>query len=64
MEKKPTLNVEKLIGLATSFSLIVGFLALLGAVLAFFSSAFLAAGLNLIAAALGFGLFSVAVLSN
>ena len=64
MNRKPVRNIEKLIGWTTSFSLIVGILALLGAVVAFFSGEYSAVGLNLIAAALGFGLFSVAVLNN
>jgi uncharacterized membrane-anchored protein len=62
MNRKPVRNIEKLIGWTTSLSLVVGFLALLGAIAAFFSGDYAAVGLNLIAAALGFGLFSVAVL--
>ena len=64
MNRKPVRNIEKLIGWTTSFSLVVGFVALLGAIVAFFSGEYAAVGLNLIAAALGFGLFSVAVLNG
>ncbi|MFN2235205.1 MAG: hypothetical protein ACK2U1_13345 [Anaerolineales bacterium] len=64
MNRKPVRIIEKLIGWTTSFCLIVGFLALLGAIAAFFSGDYAAVGLNLIAAALGFGLFSVAVLNG
>ena len=64
MNRKPVRNIEKLIGWTASFCLIVGVLALLGAIAAFLSGDYAAVGLNLIAAALGFGLFSVAVLSD
>lgn len=56
-------DVEKIVGIATFFSLTVGFMALLAAIVMFFSGEYSAAGLNLIAAALGFGLFSAAILN-
>jgi len=63
MKRKPVLNMEKFVGLAASLSMVVGILALFGAVMMFFSGDYLVASLNLIAASLGFGLFLVAVLS-
>lgn len=56
------MKVENLIGIATISSLIIGFIAILVAIVAFFSGDYSAAGLSLIASALGFGLFSVALL--
>ena len=55
---------EKYIGIAATFSNIVDFIALLVAIVAFFSSDYSAAGLSLIAAALAFGLVSVAILKG
>lgn len=43
---------------------VVGFIALLVAIIAFLSSEYSAAGLSLIAAALGFGLVSVTILKG
>lgn len=56
------MKVENLVGIATISSLIIGFIAILVAIVAFFSGDYSAAGLSLIASALGFGLFSVALL--
>jgi len=56
--------VEKLVGIAVLFSIAVGFIALLVAMAAFLSGEYSAAGLSLIAAALGFGLVSVALLQG
>jgi len=56
--------VEKLIGMTAIFSVVVGFVALLVALASFLSSDYSAAGLSLIAAALGFGLFSHAALNS
>jgi hypothetical protein len=64
MDRKRVSTVENLVGVAAIASLIVGFIAVLVAVIAFLSGDFSAAGLSLIAAALGFGLFSVAVLNG
>jgi hypothetical protein len=64
MDRKRVSTVENLVGVAAISSLIVGFIAVLVAVIAFLSGDFSAAGLSLIAAALGFGLFSVAVLNG
>jgi hypothetical protein len=64
MDRKRVSTVENLVGVAAIASLIVGFVAVLVAVIAFLSGDFSAAGLSLIAAALGFGLFSVAVLNG
>lgn len=64
MDKKSIRNVENLVGVATSFCLIVGFIALLVTIVSFVSGDYSAAGLSLIAAALGFGLFSAAVLND
>jgi hypothetical protein len=64
MDRKRVGTVENLVGVAAISSLIVGFIAVLVAVIAFLSGDFSAAGLSLIAAALGFGLFSVAVLNG
>jgi hypothetical protein len=63
MKRKPVLDMEKFVGLGASLSMVVGILALFGAVMMFFSGDYLVASLNLIAAGLGFGLFLVAVLS-
>ena len=64
MDRNKIPMVEKLIGIATIFSVVAGFIALLVAVAAFMSSNYSAAGLSLIAAALGFGLASVAILKG
>ena len=64
MARKPIHQIEKLVGVAVLFSLVVGVIAFLAAILLFFSGEYSAAGICLIAAALTFGLFSVAVLSN
>ena len=64
MERNRITMVEKYIGITATFSSIVGFIALLVAVVAFFSSDYSAAGLSLIAAALGFGLVSQAILKS
>lgn len=64
MDRKRVGTVENLVGVAAISSLIVGFIAVLVAVVAFLSGDFSAAGQSLIAAALGFGLFSVAVLNG
>ena len=64
MDKKRIRKVENLVGVATIFSLIVGFIVLLVAIVSFVSGDYSAAGLSLIAAALGFGLFSVAVFND
>ena len=64
MKGTPGRNVEKFIGLAATLILLVGFLSLIGAVMALFSGENLAASLSLIAAALALGLFLVAVLSG
>ena len=64
MDNKNVRNIENLVGVAAIFSLIVGFIALLVAIVSFLSGEYSAAGLSLIAAALGFGLFSVAVLNS
>jgi len=63
MKGKPGSNVEKFVGLAAGLILLVGFLSLFGAVMAFFSSEYVAASLSLISAALGLGLFLIAALS-
>ena len=63
MKRNLVLDMEKFVGLAASLSMVVGILALFGAVMMFFSGDYLVASLNLIAAGLGFGLFLVAVLS-
>lgn len=64
MNRKRIPTVEKLIGIATIFSIVAGFIALLVAMFAFLSGEYFAAGLSLIAAALGFGLVSVAILKG
>jgi hypothetical protein len=64
MDRKRKSTVEKLIGIAATFSIVAGFIALLVAVAAFLSNEYSAAGLSLIAAALGFGLVSVAILKG
>jgi hypothetical protein len=64
MKEKPVRNVEKFIGLAAGLTLLVGFLSLIGTVMAFLSSDTLAASLSLIAAGLAFGLFLMAVLGG
>jgi len=64
MDRKRIPTVEKLIGIATIFSIVVGLTALLVAIAAFLSSEYSAAALSLIAAALGFGLVSVAILKG
>ena len=61
MDRKRIPMVEKLVGIAALFSVIVGFIALLVAIIAFLSGEYSAAGLSLIAAGLGFGLVSVAI---
>ena len=61
MDRKRIPMVEKLVGIAALFSVIVGFIALLVAIIAFLSGEYSAAGLSLIAAGLGFGLISVAI---
>jgi uncharacterized membrane-anchored protein len=57
-------SIENLIGLATMLCSVVGLLALLVAIVSFFSADYTAASVGLIAAALGFGLFSLAILSS
>ena len=64
MDRKRIAMVEKFIGIAAAFSIIIGFVALLVAMVAFLSNDYPAAGLSLIAAALGFGLVSVAILKS
>jgi hypothetical protein len=64
MDRKRVPMVEKLVGIAAIFSIVVGFIALLVATVAFLSGEYSAAGLSLIAAALGFGLVSVAILKG
>ena len=64
MDRKRFPMVEKLIGIAAIFSIVVGFIALLVAMVAFLSSEYSAAGLSLIAAALSFGLVSMAILKG
>jgi hypothetical protein len=61
MDRKRIPMVERLVGIAALFSVIVGFIALLVAIIAFLSGEYSAAGLSLIAAGLGFGLISVAI---
>ena len=62
MEGKPGRYVEKFVGLAAGLILVIGILALIGAVIAFLNREYLPASLDLIATALSFGLFLVAVL--
>ena len=64
MNRKRIPTVEKLVGIAVLFSIAVGFIALLVAMAAFLRGEYSAAGLSLIAAALGFGLVSVALLQG
>lgn len=64
MDREKIPMVEKLVGIAAIFGIVVGFIALLVAIFAFLSSEYLAAGLSLIAAALSFGLVSVAILKG
>ena len=64
MDREKIPMVEKLVGIAAIFSIVVGFVALLVAIFAFLSSEYSAAGLSLIAAALSFGLVSVAILKS
>ena len=64
MDRRRIPMVEKLIGITAIFSVVVGFIALLVALVAFFSNKYSAAGMSLIAAALGFGLVSVAILKS
>ena len=64
MTRKPIHPIEKLVGVAVLFSTVVGVIALLAAIVLFLSGEYSAAGINLVAAALGFGLPAVAVLSN
>ena len=64
MDRNTRTMVEKLIGIAAIFSNAVGLFAVLFAMIALLNSEFTAAGLSLIAAALGFGLFSIAALSH
>jgi hypothetical protein len=63
MKEKLQQMVEKFIGFSAGTVLVVSLLGLIGAVLAVLSGDYVAAGLALIAAALGFGLFLLAVLS-
>lgn len=62
--KRSEKKVENLVGLATIFDLVVGFIAILVAMVAFFSGDYSAAGISLIASALGFGLISIALLKR
>jgi hypothetical protein len=62
MDRKRITMVEKFIGIATTFSIAIGFTALLVAMVAFLSDDYSAAGLSLIAAALGFGMVCIAIL--
>lgn len=64
MDRNRRTTVEKLIGIAAIFNNAVGLFALLSAMVALVNGEFAAVGLSLIAAALGFGLFSIAALSN
>jgi hypothetical protein len=64
MDRKRIPMVEKLVGVAAIFSIVVGFTALLVAIFAFLSGEYSAAGLSLMAAALSFGLVSVAILKG
>ena len=64
MDRKRITTVEKFVGIAATFSNVVGFVALLVAMVAFLSNDYPATGLSLIAAALGFGLVSVAILKG
>lgn len=64
MDRKRVPMVEKLVGIAALFSVIVGFIAVLIAIVASLSGEYSAAGLSLIAAALGFGLVSIAILKG
>lgn len=64
MDRKRIPMVEKLVGIAALFSVIVGFIAVLIAIVASLSGEYSAAGLSLIAAALGFGLVSIAILKG
>lgn len=64
MEQKRTPMAEKAVGIAVLLCIVVGIVALLVAVVAFFSSEYSAAGLSLIAAALSFGLVSIAILKD
>lgn len=64
MDRKRLPMVEKLVGIAAIFSMVVGFIALLFGIVAFLSGEYSAAGLSLIAAALSFGLVSVAILKG
>lgn len=64
MYGKSVPKVENLVGVATLFSLLIGFIAVLVVIISLVSGDYSAAGLSLIAAALGFGLFSVAVLNR
>jgi hypothetical protein len=64
MDRKTAPTIENLVGVAAIFSLVVGFIAILVAIIAFFSGDYSATGLSLIAAALGSGLFLIAVLKS
>ena len=64
MDPKRTPTVEQLVGIAAIFSIVVGFIALLAALAAFLSGDYSAVGLSLIAAALGFGLLSLAIMKS
>ena len=64
MDRKKVQAVESLVGVAAIFSLVVGFIAILVAIVSFFSGDYSSTGMSLIAAALGFGLFSIAVLKS
>ena len=64
MDRKKVQAVESLVGVAAIFSLGVGFIAILVAIVSFFSGDYSSTGMSLIAAALGFGLFSIAVLKS
>ena len=64
MDRKRIPTVEKLIGITVIFSIVVGFIALLFALVAFLNGEYSAAGVSLIAAALSFGLISIAINTN
>jgi hypothetical protein len=64
MDRKRIPMVEKLVGIAALFSMVVGIIALPIALVAFLSNEYSAAGLSLIAAALSFGLISIAILKS
>jgi hypothetical protein len=64
MDQKRIHTISHLVGVAVIFSIGVGFIAMLFGIISFFLSEFSAAGLSLIAAALGFGLFMIAALKS